>query len=146
MADDHLAGTRPDQPGDLVPDAGRRVDPVSGVPAADQAGAPLFGDDLVEPLRGLPWQGPQGIAVEIDDAVGEGELLTHGSQRILPIEREAGLAVHGGIIPRGALLELARAPGSSVDREHGIGSRDRTGGEPLMRPARYRLRNRLPPR
>src|SRR5256886_4677264 len=56
----------------------------------------------------------------------------NGRQRILPVERQTGLAVHCAIMPPptptlphkgGGRLEVAWAPGRPVGGEHGIGSR-----------------------
>jgi len=90
-----LAGFRADQGGDLVADPPRRVDPVGRIPAADEPLPPLLGDDLGEPRQGGPGQRAERIPVEVDHALRDGKLIPRGLERILLVEAEAGLAVHG---------------------------------------------------
>ena len=82
-----LARPGADQGRDPVADPAREVDPAGAVPAPDQALAPLAGNRLREPRRGPPRQRAERIAVEVDQALGQGEL---GAQRRERIGRVAG--------------------------------------------------------
>ena len=144
VGDDHLARFGADQPGDLVPDSARRLDPMGRVPAPDEAAAPFLGDHLVDARDGRTRQGPQRVAVEVHDAVGKGELVAEWSERILPVEREAGLAVHPAIIP---LVPAQKWLGHQGTRSAAnIASARATAPwrSSVMRPARCKVQNRLP--
>ncbi len=52
------------------------------VPAADQALAPFLGDHFVDPAPGCPGQRTERVAVHINDAARQLEVLTTVAQRI----------------------------------------------------------------
>ena len=79
--------------GDLVAHASGQIDPARRVPAANQAFAPFLGEHGLHPRGGCPGQGAERIAVEVDDAVGQGELLAQRGEGIGGVEREAVLAL-----------------------------------------------------
>src|SRR5437016_14274590 len=72
----------------------------------------------------MAWEGAERVAIEIEHALGKDELVPDGSERVLPIEGQAGLAVHAAIIPPGRGLEVAGTPGRPVRREHRVGTGD----------------------
>ena len=93
IGDGQLTGAGADQPGNLVADPLRQRDPAGGVPAADEAAAPFLADDRVDPVGGGPRQRAEGIAVEVDEAVGvdvvEREKRPERRQPIGRIQRQA---------------------------------------------------------
>ena len=95
---DHLAGVGSYEPGNLVPHPAGRVHPAGIIPAADEPASPLLPDHLLDPGRSLSRQRPQRVAVQVDDSVGDREVIAYARQGILLVEAEAGLTVHGGII------------------------------------------------
>ncbi len=95
VADADLAGVGADEAGDLVADAPREVDPASAVPAADQALAPLALGDFGQARGGPTRQRAERIAVQVDDAFGEDELVAQRRERIGAVEGRAVLAAHG---------------------------------------------------
>src|SRR5258708_39239603 len=72
--------------------------------------------------------------MEVDEAVREDELVPHGSKRVLPIEGQAGLAVHGAIIPPRRPLEVAGTPGRAPRPENRVRTGDGPPPEPLNAP------------
>src|SRR2546426_3252164 len=126
VGDEHLAGLSADHFGDLVPDARRSLDPVGVVPTTDEPAAPFLADHLGYAWEGLARQGAERVAIEIDHAFREGELAAQCGKRVLPIEGQAGLAVHAAIIPPWRGLEVAGTPGRPVRREHRVGTGDRS--------------------
>ncbi|MNT16616.1 hypothetical protein D3C72_1517280 [compost metagenome] len=88
-----LAGA--DQRGELVAQPLRQFEPAGGVPAADQAIAPFLGHHLGSARGGGARAGAERIAVEVDHALGQGELLAQGAQRVLLVELQTVLAVNG---------------------------------------------------
>ncbi len=92
----HLAALGADQRRDLVADPLRQVDPARGVPAADQALAPLLLDRLADPLRHRLEQRPERVSVQIDHSLGQDEALAKPRHRIAAIEILAMLPVDHG--------------------------------------------------
>ena len=89
VGDHHFAGARADQGRQLVAEALRQAAPVGAVPAADEALAPFRGDHFGGALHGGPGAGAEGVAVEVDHAVGQGEQLAQVGQGIAGVERQA---------------------------------------------------------
>ena len=73
VAHHHGAGRRADQPADAVADPGRLIHPARVVPAADQHLAPFLGEEAGHALARGQRQGSQGVAVEVDDSLGQVE-------------------------------------------------------------------------
>ena len=98
IGNDDLAGSRADEPRDLVADALREIDPAGGGPAANQPDAPLGFDDVADAIDGGFGQHAKRVAVEIDDACGidaiERELSAQRRQRIARVLVEAVVPVH----------------------------------------------------
>ncbi len=98
IGDDDLAGSRADEPRDLVADALREIDPAGGRPAANQPDAPLGFDDVADAIDGGFGQHAKRVAVEIDDACGidaiEREQLAQRRQLIARVLVEAVVPVH----------------------------------------------------
>ncbi len=84
-----LARSGPHQARDLVAHALRQRHPAGAVPAADQALAPLLGDDLGHTRGGGARQRAQRVAVQVDQPFGQVELLAQRRQRVGAVERGA---------------------------------------------------------
>ena len=112
IADAHLARPGADQRRDLVADAARQVDPAGAVPAADEALAPLALGDFGEARRGPARQGAERVAVEVDDALGQDELVAQRGERVGAVEGQAALAA-GDRRRRGGDLFHVRRDGST---------------------------------
>ena len=67
--------------------AARELDPAVRVPAPDEVASPLALDDVAEPLRGPAGQRAERVAVEVDDALGQDELLAQGGEIVCGVER-----------------------------------------------------------
>ncbi|MNV41401.1 hypothetical protein D3C71_1330360 [compost metagenome] len=89
IGDHHFAFTGTDQPGQAIAQALRQIAPAGAVPAADQTIAPLLGNHRPGALKGRNRAGAQGVAVEVDHALGQGKLITQRGQGVLRIERQA---------------------------------------------------------
>ena len=105
------------------------------IPAPDEPAAPFLADDLRQAGQRLAWEGAERIAIEIEHALGKDELVADGSERVLAIEGQAGLAVHAAIIPPRRGLEVAGTPGRPVRREHRISADDGSRAEFLDAPS-----------
>jgi hypothetical protein len=78
----HLSWRRARDLRDAVPHAPRVADPVVCVPAPDQVPAPLFGNDLLEPRCRLFREGPERVPIQVEDSLGNVELVSKRSERI----------------------------------------------------------------
>ncbi len=96
VGDHQLAGPGADQARDLVADALRQIDPAGAVPAADQIAPPLVAQDLLHARRGGPGQRAERIAVQVDQARRQLELLAQRGQRIGGVERQRVVPGHLG--------------------------------------------------
>ena len=85
IADDNLVGPCADEGGDESAETLGCVDPAF-VPAADQALAPLAGGGVGDCGRHRLGERTEGIAVEIDDAVGEGEQVAMAGEWVGGVE------------------------------------------------------------
>ena len=95
---DHFALAGADQPGDLVAGLLRQGHPA--FPTADETRTPLLAGDFGETAGHRARQGPERIAVEIDDPLRDQEALSDIRERVVAIER------------------LAARPGRDVGRCH----------------------------
>ena len=90
---DHLAGSRAHKGRDLVADALGGRDPASGVPAPHQPAAPLVFDDLAYTRGRGRRQGPQRVAIQVDQPLGirasKVELTAQSGQRVSGVELQA---------------------------------------------------------
>ena len=87
----HLARARADQSGDFVAHRQRHGKPAGLVPTLDQVLAP-FACDHIGHARGRGARHhAQRIAVQINGAFGQAELITQSAQRVLGVERLAVL-------------------------------------------------------
>ena len=94
VRDDHLARGCADQGRDGVARAAREEEPVGIEPALDEPLAPFRPDQALDVGgRGLR-QRPEGVAVEVENAVGQGEALPAVRQRALPVQPLARRAIH----------------------------------------------------
>ena len=118
-----LAGRGADQAADGVADLAREVNPAGAVPASDQAFAPFAGDRLLHPRRGAARQRAQRIAVEVDHAFGQRELVAQRGQRIGGVAGErlvsrrdhvGELGDTGGEISRGFFFLITMATVASL--------------------------------
>ena len=93
VAHHHGAGRRADQPADAVPDPGRLIHPARIVPAADQHLAPFLAEEAGHALARGERQGTEGVAVEVDDSLGQVEQgsgsgeVGHRPAAIAPVRR-----------------------------------------------------------
>ena len=83
-----------DEPSDLGADARGRADPIGIVPAADEPLAPFAGDHLLQARDGGVRERTEGVAIEVGDALGEGEARAEGGERVGRVEG-------GGVRERG---------------------------------------------
>gem|GEM_PF-4431964 len=81
----HLARTGADPRGELVAQACRQVHPAGLVPRGDEALAPFALHHLGHARGRGAGQGAQGIAVQVNGALGQGEVLAQAAQRVLRI-------------------------------------------------------------
>ena len=99
-----LAGPGADQAADAIAHRFAEREPAGGVPASDQALGPFLARRLLELGKHRLGRGPQGIAVEIDDAGRQVEQFALGAQRIGMVEgvrptradRRQRYFIHGG--------------------------------------------------
>ena len=82
----HLTGRRANESGNFVAHAPGQLEPTRAVPTADQALPPLLGDGLRQALRRGPRQSAQGVAVEVNQAIGQIKQAAQAAQGILLIE------------------------------------------------------------
>ena len=93
----HFAHTGANQGGDQVPQALRQIEPARRIPGANQPLAPLLGDHLGRSGGGSFGHHPQRIAIQIDDALGNVELVAQCAQGVRSVTRLAVLqGNHGG--------------------------------------------------
>lgn len=85
---DRLAGRAADQRRELVAETARQREPAGRVPAADQAFAPFGVDHLQRAGGRCARLRAERVAVEVDHAVGQGELVAQRGERIVAVERE----------------------------------------------------------
>ena len=72
-----------------------------GSVATGHAMAPASGDHPLHVCRGVARERSERVAVEIDHALGQGEALAEGCQRIGRVERRARVAVEASGVERG---------------------------------------------
>ena len=97
VGDHHFASLRAEQRRQAVAQALGQVEPASAIPAADQVRAPFGRDDVLGTGQGRFRPGAQGIAVEINHALRQVELLAQGRQGVVEIARAAVMSRnHGG--------------------------------------------------
>ena len=112
VGDGHLVGRGSDQGCDEPGHPAREVDPAVRVPAPDEVPSPLALDDLAEALHGPAGQGAERVAVEVDDAFGQDELLAQGGELVRGIERlGVGTGEDRGPGHRGDVTAPRPAPG-----------------------------------
>ena len=75
-----------DQPCDLVAQALWLADPACVVPRTDQALAPLMRDHFCHPRDGGLGQRAQRIAIQVNHAFGQAELVAQMAQRVQGVE------------------------------------------------------------
>ena len=120
MATTTSPGERTDQPGDLVADAQRQIDPGMLRPAPDEIVAPLGLDDSGDPRCRRLGQGAERVAVEIDDPLRQREAIAEGGERIGAVERygigtvEAHLGSSRKTARTGAASRPARNSGKAI--------------------------------
>lgn len=88
VGDDRFAGRAADQRRELVAEAARQREPAGRVPAADQAFAPFGADHLLRAGGRCARLRAERVAVEIDHAIGQRELVAQRGQRVVAVERE----------------------------------------------------------
>ena len=71
VADDDLAWRRIQEPADAVAEFLGEAHPIGGVPGSDELLAPLLVQGPGKSLRGRSRKGAQGVAVEVDDTIGD---------------------------------------------------------------------------
>ena len=71
-----------DQVGDFRGDAVGQRNPAGVVPASDQALAPFFFDQVRDAARSGAGQRAEGVAVEVDDALGQDETIPEAGERV----------------------------------------------------------------
>src|SRR2546423_9939354 len=76
VCDHDLTAGCPDQPRDLVADAMRRVNPVRGVPATDEAVAPFVRGNLIQTGDRSTRQGAKRVPVEGNQTVWKGQFVS----------------------------------------------------------------------
>ncbi len=96
VVDDDFAVLRADQAGEVVAKALGQVEPAGRIPAADQVGAPFAGNDFLGAGEGGLGPGTERIAIEVDDAVGQIELLAQRGEGIRMIAGETVVTGHRG--------------------------------------------------
>ncbi|MNE70687.1 hypothetical protein D3C80_1664980 [compost metagenome] len=82
VGDHYFTGAGADQTGEFIAETGRQGAPLGGVPAADQALAPFLFDHLRGPGKRCMRACAEGVAVQVDDALGQGEFAAQRSQRV----------------------------------------------------------------
>jgi hypothetical protein len=95
VGDQHLAGRGADEARDLVAESPRQIDPAGLVPACDEILSPVLRDAGRDPPCGRARQGTKRVAVEVDDVVGEREIVAMPGQGVGVVEGFAGGAVDG---------------------------------------------------
>ena len=97
VGDRHFTRAGAQQGGQAVAQALGQVEPAGGIPAADQVGAPFGRDDVLGAGKGRFRPRTQGIAIEVNHALRQVELLAQGRQGIVEIARAAVVSRnHGG--------------------------------------------------
>ena len=86
IADHHLAGVRPDQGSEAIPIDLGQVEPVLRVPTADQPLGPFLAGGRLDLGEGGLGRRAEGIAVEIDQALGQVKEIAHRRQRVGGVE------------------------------------------------------------
>ena len=92
VGDDDLALAGADQARQLVAQAGGQVEPAGRVPAADEARAPFLADHVGGARRRGPGQYAQRVAIQVDHAGWQVELVLDGCQRVEAVCGDAGFA------------------------------------------------------
>ncbi len=110
----HFAGRRAYQPGNLVAQALRQLEPAGAVPGADQALAPFGRHRLGDAGGGGGRQHAQRVAVEVDHAFGQRELPAQVAQRVLRIEGAAVLQSGHHFFIQGSSRRMARTGEASA--------------------------------
>ena len=91
VGDHHLALARAHQRGNAVAQALGQVEPAGAVPTADQVAAPFAGNHVGHAGGGGAGHGTQRIAIQVDHALGQGEMFAQRAQRICGVKRLAVL-------------------------------------------------------
>jgi hypothetical protein len=92
VGDHHFAVGGADQRRQAVAEAFGQVEPAGAVPAADQVMAPFAGDDVLGAGEGGFGAGAQGVAIQINHAGRQVELVAQGGERILRVAFQAVIA------------------------------------------------------
>ena len=87
VAHRNALGRCPHQRLDLAAHHARQVEPAMGVPGADEVMAPFQADGARYPLRHPHGQGAQRIAIEIDDAPGQGKATARMGKTVACVQR-----------------------------------------------------------
>ncbi len=87
VAGQNLARPGADQRGNPVADGLRHLHPAMNVPRLDQIVAPLLTNNFGQAGGHMAGQGTEGVAVQINDAVGQIKFVAHGCQGIPAIQR-----------------------------------------------------------
>ena len=115
----HFIRTSADQRRNKVPQALRQVEPARRIPGANQPLAPLLGDHLGRSGGGSFGHHPQRIAIQIDDALGNVELVAQCAQGVRSVTRLAVLqGNHGGAsFKKGRFTRRSQASAASPWRK-----------------------------
>ncbi|MNF77507.1 hypothetical protein D3C84_596550 [compost metagenome] len=96
VGDHHFILVGPYQPRQLVAQALGQGAPACAVPAADQAVAPLLLDHFTGTFQRRDRACAQGVAIQVDHPLGQGEIRTQMGKGVLGVERQAmGFCCHG---------------------------------------------------
>jgi hypothetical protein len=94
VIDDYFTGPGANQFAETVAQAPGQVEPAGRIPAADQVLAPFARHHIVHAGEDGNRARAQWSAVEVDHALGQGELAAQGGKGVAGVARQAILSVH----------------------------------------------------